>query len=461
MRVFRTTYKTRDGKRKEAAKWYLEFRDHSETIRRLPAFTDKKQSEELGRKLEKLVACRGNGESPDAALGKWLESMPSRIRRKLADIGLLDSRNVAAGKPLLDHLDDFQDSLRAKGGTAKHARQVANRARRIVKECGFRFWNDLSASKVQRYLAECREGIESLSIQTSNFYLKAIKQFCRWMVRDRRASHSPVDHLQGQNVQTDRRHDRRALGVEELRWLLATTHEGPERSGVSGPERHLIYRLAVESGLRASEVRSLKRSSFDLEAVPATVTVEAGYSKRRRRDVLPLRPDTAEALRGHFSNKLPEAPAFAMPNKDRLAHVMRFDLAEARAVWLQEAHTAQERARRESSCFLVYRDEAGLVADFHALRHTFITNLANSGVHPKVAQILARHSTITLTMDRYTHTVWEELTDALGRLPQLDLPTSQQARATGTEGKTEPPADLAFCLAQRGRIQAFRFIPVQ
>ena len=39
---------------------------------------------------------------------------------------------------------------------------------------------------------------------------------------------------------------------------------------------------------------------------------------------------------------------------------------------------------------------------FHALRHTFITNLARSGVHPKTAQSLARHSTITLTMDRYS-----------------------------------------------------------
>ena len=41
------------------------------------------------------------------------------------------------------------------------------------------------------------------------------------------------------------------------------------------------------------------------------------------------------------------------------------------------------------------------MADFHALRHTFVSNLANS----KMAQPLARHSTITLTMDRYTHSL--------------------------------------------------------
>ena len=42
------------------------------------------------------------------------------------------------------------------------------------------------------------------------------------------------------------------------------------------------------------------------------------------------------------------------------------------------------------------------VVDFHALRVTYITNMARSGVHPKVAQLLARHSTMELTMKAYT-----------------------------------------------------------
>jgi hypothetical protein len=35
------------------------------------------------------------------------------------------------------------------------------------------------------------------------------------------------------------------------------------------------------------------------------------------------------------------------------------------------------------------------VADLHALRHTFITELVKAGVAPKDAKELARHSTIT------------------------------------------------------------------
>jgi hypothetical protein len=48
---------------------------------------------------------------------------------------------------------------------------------------------------------------------------------------------------------------------------------------------------------------------------------------------------------------------------------------------------------------LAFRDDANRVFDFHSLRHQNVSNLAVAGVHPKIAQTLARHSTITLTLD--------------------------------------------------------------
>jgi hypothetical protein len=89
--------------------------------------------------------------------------------------------------------------------------------------------------------------------------------------------------------------------------------------------------------------------------------------------------------------------------------------------------------------------------DFHALRHTFLTNLARSGVHPKVAQALARHSTITLTMDRYTHTVLEDQVKALAKLPDLGMSDVESAKATGTAGPEKASDCLAECLAFEGR----------
>ena len=101
---------------------------------------------------------------------------------------------------------------------------------------------------------------------------------------------------------------------------------------------------------------------------------------------------------------------------------------------------------RQAEMFNCDRVE-GRVADFHSLRHTFITNLARSGVHPKAAQTLARHSTITLTMDRYSHTLIGEQAEAVKGLPDLTGPVVDERRKTGTDdrpGETHLACTLTF-----------------
>src|SRR5262249_47885469 len=73
---------------------------------------------------------------------------------------------------------------------------------------------------------------------------------------------------------------------------------------------------------------------------------------------------------------------------------------------------------------------------FHSLRHQYVSNLAAAGVHPKIAQTLARHSTIGLTMERYTHVELHDLMASVNSLPSIQL-TEENAVAlspTGTEG---------------------------
>ena len=338
MRVFKATYKDRQGRQRESSKWYVEFSDHGEKVRRLPGFTDKSETEKLGRKIKRLVCCRANHEPLDLELSKWVEAMPSAVRKGLARIGLLEAKTVAASKTLGEHLDDFDAILKAKGTTAKHRELVVLRARTLFDGCGFKFWTDIQPAAVEHNLAKLRERQtdekgtvkEGLSIQTTNFYLQAAKQFGKWMVASGRATGSLLEHLKGLNVQTDRRHDRRALSIDELRRLLTVACNGADEFGVSGRERALVYRLAVESGLRSNELRSLTRSSFSFATKLATVTVEAASSKRRRRDELPLRPDTAAEMQAHLATKHPGAAAFNLPRADNMADMIRRDLAAAR-----------------------------------------------------------------------------------------------------------------------------------
>ena len=55
MRVYKAEYKDRDGKKRKAAKWYLDFFDHNRLRHKIPAFADKRLSEGLGRNIEALV----------------------------------------------------------------------------------------------------------------------------------------------------------------------------------------------------------------------------------------------------------------------------------------------------------------------------------------------------------------------------------------------------------------------
>ena len=59
-------------------------------------------------------------------------------------------------------------------------------------------------------------------------------------------------------------------------------------------------------------------------------------------------------------------------------------------------------------------------------RHTFISNLVRAGVHPRNAQALARHSTIDLTMNVYTHVAITDLASDIRKLPAV--PGAAEAR---------------------------------
>jgi hypothetical protein len=116
MRVFQSTYcDKKTGEARKTEMWYIEFRDHNRDPKRVPGFRDRKQTEAAARKIETLVASKPAGEAPDAAMTRWLETMPNQMRKKLVEFSIISSERAAAGKPLSKHIEDFKAALRAKG----------------------------------------------------------------------------------------------------------------------------------------------------------------------------------------------------------------------------------------------------------------------------------------------------------------------------------------------------------
>jgi integrase len=380
---------------------------------------------------------------------------------QLAGVGIVDPFAEHRRRPLAEHLDDYRRYLAAKGNCAEHVQKTDAQCKAVIEGCKFHNLDDLQAATVVEFLAGLRnadrrpalptgqeffttgdlasllgvrhdsvgrimrrgylrphgknsgrrgrtfprEDVEAylgrrrgLGVVTSNHYLAAAKGFTRWLARERRIAADPLSHLSRMNTDTDIRHPRRALRDDAFARFVDATGGGKPFRGLTGADRLILYTLAANTGFRANELGSLTPMSFDLEASPPTVTVAAGYSKHRREDVQPLRSDVAEMMRQYLAGKPKGQPLWLGTWTEVAAEMVRTDLAAAG---------------------IPYVDEAGRHFDFHAMRGQFISSLAAGGVHPKVAQVLARHSTITLTMDYYTHLDVFDVAGALDKLPEL------------------------------------------
>ena len=163
-------------------------------------------------------------------------------------------------------------------------------------------------------------------------------------------------------------------------------------------DRALLYLVALRTGLRRGELQSLTTRSFDFSVSPPTVTVEAAKSKHRSTDILPLSAEIAALLQPYLLARSSDAPV--RPGS-----------------WWRQASKMLARDLTEAGISGV--DAHGRVIDFHALRTTFITGLARAGVMPAMAQRLARHSDINLTLGVYTQLELGDLAEAVGRLPTL------------------------------------------
>jgi integrase len=404
-------------RRKAGGNYYITFWARPGQRRTVKGCKDKAATEALARKLEADAMLRREGViDPRVDRYAKAEAQPLVVK---------DAEDEIVG----GHLADFYAALMAKGTTAKQADLVLARAAAVVDGCKATQISGLVPGAVHGVIAALRDD-DGLSLQTCNHYLRAIKQFTRWLWREGRTREDALVHLQGYNVALDRRHDRRALTDDELARLIQAADEGSTVRGVSGPDRAMLYRLAAGTGFRAGELASLTPVSFDLGAEPPTVTIDAAYSKHRRKDVQPIRRDLADVLEPWLSERQPGQPVFAMPDKP--VKLVQADLDAARTAWLEEVPEGPAREERERTTFLAYRDGSGRVADFHALRHTYISRLVTSGANIKVAQELARHSTPTLTLGRYAHVQLLDRTRALDALPSIEAPRANVAALAAT-----------------------------
>lgn len=323
-------------------------------------------------------------------------------RRKL---GVIDTFTDGASVPLASHLDDYLANIANDGATALHVATERARIERCCKACGFIEIKHLDATKLGNWLAKEMKKRTNFGAVTRNHHLRAIKSFVQWMVDHHKAKANPFTSLKPLNTEVEEaRHARRALNEADFKKLLETTRTSKRVDGKRSPDwrfdgeqRYHLYLTAAYTGLRASELASLKASSFDFEE--GTLVVQAGYSKHRQKDTLPLLPELGEVLQAWFD-------ARSIQPKEHLWA----------GSWAARRRAGQILKRDLKEAGIAYEDENGEVFDFHCLRVQFATMLVRAKTYPKDAQDLMRHSDINLTMSLYAKLKVDELAPELAKL---------------------------------------------
>jgi len=276
---------------------------------------------------------------------------------------------------------------------------------RIVPACGRTPLARLTAQQVQAlYTAKLSEGLSAGTVA----HLHAVLR--------RALGEAQRLGLVQRNVATlvkaprPARHDMHTLTPEEARRLLA----------VAADDRlEALYVLALTTGMRRGELLALHWADVDLEDGYVQVrytlqhlkdgayTFASPKTERSRRKVV-LTSAAAAALRRRRTTQGEERAAAGLAWRDE-------DLVFTNVLGgpLRANHVLQRQFTP-----LLKRARLPLIR-FHDLRHTAATLLLRQGIHPKIVAEMLGHSTISMTLDIYSHVIPDMQRGAAAALDRL------------------------------------------
>jgi integrase len=190
------------------------------------------------------------------------------------------------------------------------------------------------------------------------------------------------------------RREMQVWNPEQVRAFLAHT-EGQPLAG--------LWRMALGTAMRQSELLALRWSDVDLDRRDAVVT--RTWSRIRGAWIM----GDVKTAAGRRRIKLPASCIQAL----KALRTEQEPTSEDDLIWTFTPRVAGYR-------FQVAQRGTGLPKiRFHDLRHTSATLMLLNGEHPKVVSQRLGHSSVAITMDRYSHVLEGMEEDAADRLDAL------------------------------------------
>ena len=346
--------------------------------------------------LKLAVVRRRNDEVPD-----WDRIKRDRVPGRLIEQLGIDSKIATKRRAKWDdHITDYTAKLRTKGCGQVYIDNCRRCLTILGTDCGWRRIGDADADRFQQYLDERREA--DTGARTLNNIRSILIGFLDWAVKLGRCDGHKIKAVDRIEESTDRRRVRRALDRDECKRLLHSTK----------PDRELVYRLALASGLRRRELILLEWRDVRLDDPQARgpyLQLRAEATKSKRADEVPLSDDMARRLRT-------ARPTFTTPTMRVFKRVPMFK------AWKGDLARAG----------IEYRSDDGRIVGFHSLRVTLGTALEQLQAPRAARHSIMRHQDPSVSYRSYVDTELIDLWGLVNRLPTYDDDAAQQLRKTGT-----------------------------
>lgn len=211
--------------------------------------------------------------------------------------------------------------------------------------------------------------------------LSSIRRFYQHLVRDGRLQSDPSLRIDAPKLG---RSLPKALTESEVEALL----EAPDTKQVLGMRDRTMLELLYASGLRVTELVSLKVSQINMQQGVVRLVGKGGKER-----LVPLNEESLRWLRGYLD-------------------VSRMQLNKGSSSEYLFITRRGECMTRQAFWYLIKRYAATAqikkVLSPHTLRHSFATHLLNNGADLRVVQMLLGHSDLSTTQI-YTHIARERL----------------------------------------------------
>jgi len=219
--------------------------------------------------------------------------------------------------------------------------------------------------------------VQAQASVTISIPTEALCSFCNWCVIRGYLSENPLAGLS--KVDITPRQEYRALTLDETYRLLRVAPE----------HLRLLYIIAITTGLRANELRSLTRRN--LATKNNGLLLDPAWTKNRKPKLQPLPQRLVKQLESFCSSGSVQSLYQRFFRK--------FNCPEDALLYVP-SHPARELDKDLKAAGIPKHTAEGKVA-FHALRTSFVTLAYEAGATHKEAQELPRHSTLELTANTY------------------------------------------------------------